>query len=418
MSAYSCIPGRGSEPGIGWNIAREMARDHDVWVLTQGNYKQAIEAELACRPVPGLHLRCYDLPFWFGRWDPETTKAMDVHYYLWQIGIYFTARRLHRRIDFDIAHHVTFGRYWMPSMLALLALPFVWGPVGGGESAPRFLYGARGWWARLFEAVRDVARWLGEHDPLVRITARRSTVALATTSQTAARLRRLHTPQVKILSACGLSDAEIQALGDQGVTSAMPFRFISVGRLLHWKGFHFGLEAFARAGLAHAEYWIVGEGPEAARLQALAEAHGIADRVTFWNFLPREETLHKIAQCHVLVHPSLHDSSGWVCLEAMAARQPVLCLDLGGPAHLVTSETGFKIPVHSIRQVVGDLAQKMCLLAQHRDVHRCMGYAGRRRVQEQFDWAAKSEQLQQIYEAAVVSRATPVAVHDASLEVA
>jgi hypothetical protein len=34
ISAYSCEPGMGSEPGVGWNIAREVAKYHEVWVLT------------------------------------------------------------------------------------------------------------------------------------------------------------------------------------------------------------------------------------------------------------------------------------------------------------------------------------------------------------------------------------------------
>ena len=45
----------------------------------------------------------------------------------------------------------------------------------------------------------------------------------------------------------------------------------------------------------------------------------------------------------MLIHPSLHDSGGWVCLEAMAAGRPVICLDLGGPGLQVTEKTGIKV---------------------------------------------------------------------------
>src|SRR2546430_4418443 len=48
-------------------------------------------------------------------------------------------------------------------------------------------------------------------------------------------------------------------------------------------------------------------------------------------------------------HPSLHDSGGWVCLEAMAAGRPVICLDLGGPGYQVTEESGIKIDRKSTR---------------------------------------------------------------------
>ncbi|MFM6845653.1 MAG: glycosyltransferase family 4 protein, partial [Dolichospermum sp.] len=47
----------------------------------------------------------------------------------------------------------------------------------------------------------------------------------------------------------------------------------------------------------------------------------------------------------------------WVCMEAMAAGRPVICLDLGGPAVQVTEETGFKIAADEPYQVVRDLAE-------------------------------------------------------------
>ena len=37
MSAYACEPGKGSEPGVGWAVALEMARYHDIWVITRAN---------------------------------------------------------------------------------------------------------------------------------------------------------------------------------------------------------------------------------------------------------------------------------------------------------------------------------------------------------------------------------------------
>ena len=45
-------------------------------------------------------------------------------------------------------------------------------------------------------------------------------------------------------------------------------------------------------------------------------------------------------QTHDLfVYPSLHDSSGNVVLEALSFGLPVVCLDLGGPAQIVTADS-------------------------------------------------------------------------------
>jgi hypothetical protein len=56
MSAYSCEPGKGSEPGVGWNFVRAVAKYHEVWVLTRPDEgREVIEAELARNPIPNLH---------------------------------------------------------------------------------------------------------------------------------------------------------------------------------------------------------------------------------------------------------------------------------------------------------------------------------------------------------------------------
>lgn len=137
MSAYSCEPGRGSEPGVGWNVVREVAKHHEVWVLTRPDESKAvIEAELARNPVPNLHFVYFTLPFWKDSLRLGQSGAMQIHYYLWQIQAYFVAQRLHREIGFDVVHHVTFVKYSTPCFLSLLPVPLVWGPVGGGESAP------------------------------------------------------------------------------------------------------------------------------------------------------------------------------------------------------------------------------------------------------------------------------------------
>ena len=398
LSAYSCEPGRGSEPGIGWNIAREIAKYHKVWVLTRPDESgPAIEAELARNPVPNLNFVYFTLPVWGNGWR-WGHGAMQPHYYLWQIQAYFVACRLHREIGFDLVQHVTFGRYWGPSFLSLLPVPFIWGPVGGGESAPKSFWRDFSLKGKIYETIRELNRWLGEHDPLVHLTARRSALALATTEETAERLRKLGVKDVQVFSNAGLPKEEISHLAQYALPNSNLVRFISIGRLLHWKGFHLGLRAFALAEIEKSEYWIVGDGPELQRLEALARELGIIEKVRFWGALPRDETLNKLGECHVLIHPSLHDSGGWVCSEMMAAGRSVICLDLGGPAIQVTQETGFKVPAQAPEQAVRSLADAMTLLAYDPGLRIRMGQEGQRRVKEVFDWEAKGRFLVQFHE--------------------
>src|SRR3990172_918085 len=211
ISAYACEPGKGSEPGVGWNVAREMARYHDIWVVTRANNRSAIEAALEIDPVPGLHFVYYDLPPW-ARWWKRGQRGVHLYYYLWQCGAYFVARALHTEVGFDLAHHATFVTYWRPSFLALLPVPFVWGPVGGGESAPKALWTSCGPRGVAYEMVREAFRWLGERDPLVRLAARRSALALATTRASAEPIESLGAQHVMVLPQVALPSEELGSL--------------------------------------------------------------------------------------------------------------------------------------------------------------------------------------------------------------
>lgn len=402
ISAYSCEPGRGSERGVGWNVAREVAKKHEVWVLTRPDEsKDAIEAELAANPVPNLHFVYFTLPFWQDSLRLGQSGAMQIHYYLWQIQAYFVAQRLHQDIGFDVAHHVTFVKYSAPSLLSFLPIPFIWGPVGGGESAPAKFWKDFSLRARFYEIARDLVRSIGERDPLVGLTIKNSAVVRATTDDTAKRLYRMGASQVQIVPEVGLLNEEIAVLNQCPLPSSQPVRFISMGRLLHWKGFHLGIQAFAKADLSDAEYWLLGEGPELDNLQKLAQDCGVADRVKFWGFLPREQTLERLAESQVLVHPSLHDSGGWVCVEAMASGRPVICLNLGGPAIQVTEQTGIKVTAQNPDQVIQSMATAMQTLARDPELRVQMGKAGRQLVDNTFSWSAVGESLDELYQTTV-----------------
>lgn len=402
LSAYSCEPNKGSERGVGWNVAREVAKYHRVWVLTRPDEsKEAIEAELIKNPCSNLNFIYFTLPFWQDSLRWGQSGVMQIHYYLWQIQAYFVARRLHQQINFDVVHHVTFVKYSSPSFLSLLPPPFIWGAVGGGETAPVEFWQDFNWKSRLYEILRLTARWLGEKDIFTRLTAKRSAIAYVTTEDTAKRVQQMSSPCVRIASETALSQTEIERLAQFPPPHQNPVRFIGISRLLHWKGTYLGLRAFAKANLPNTEYWILGEGAEMKRLQELVLALGISDRVKFLGLQPRERVLTSLEQSSVLVHPSLHDSGGWVCLEAMAAGRPVICLDLGGPAVQIVAETGFKIPAHNPEQTVTAIADAMAKLVKDRDLMLRMGQAGQQRVREFYSWSVKGKQLSQAYEEVV-----------------
>src|SRR5882757_9053377 len=66
LSAFACEPFKGSEPEVGWQWAMQIARFHDVTVLTQSKYRAPIERALKGLPgqQPKPEFLYFDLPAW------------------------------------------------------------------------------------------------------------------------------------------------------------------------------------------------------------------------------------------------------------------------------------------------------------------------------------------------------------------
>jgi len=402
MSAYACEPHRGSEPGIGWHWATRLARTgHHVCVLTRANNRAAIEGVLAASPVPTLRFEYYDLPEWVRRWKNRAGLSR-VYYLLWQWGAYGVARRLCQETRFDLVHHITFGVFRLPSFMAFLGLPFVFGPVGGGESAPprlRRTFPLRGY---LIDLFRDIANWVVRVDPLMAAVFRRSAATLCKTSETLQSIPARFHDKCLVLVELG-TDGDPPAprparLEEEG------FRVLYVGRLVYWKGLHLGLAAFARLleSRPGAMLTVIGSGPDAAWLRDAAQRLGIGHAVKWIPRLEQAAVMRAYLRHDAFLFPSLHDSSGNVVLEALSSGLPVVCLDAGGPALLVDPSCGFKVRPGAPQQVVEDLALSLATLAADRGLMHSMGEAAFHRAREHFSWERQLSRMERLYQSVCV----------------
>lgn len=360
LSAFACEPYAGSERSNGWTWAQALATHHDVVVLADQAYRRAVEAELTAAD----HDRHGRLSFeWVGHGvDRHRRLGRWRYYFRWQRMALRHARALHDRTPFDVVHHVTFGTLRIPSHLWRLGIPMLWGPIGGGESVPSAYY--RPPWMSLRQAVQERARaawnvWC-RRDPRVRRLVRHARVVAVTTTQTLDALPGPVTGEVVIMPSSVLHRADIERVASRQASpgAASGLRVLFVGRLVGWKGPGLALAAFAAYAADHpdARFDLYGDGPMRGWLERRATALGIADKVTFNGRVERADLLDAYADHHVFLFPSMHDSSGFASLEAMAAGLPVVCLDTGGPGASVPAEAGRKIAVRAPARVVADLS--------------------------------------------------------------
>jgi glycosyltransferase involved in cell wall biosynthesis len=398
LSAYACEPGKGSEPGVGWYWAIHLAAiGHSVWVLTRANNCAVIESALAVEARENLHFIYYDLPPWM-RWWKRRGHGVQLYYLLWQLGAYRVARKLCTQMRFDVIHHITFGVFRHPSFLAFLGVPFVFGPVGGGEAAPLLLRSTFHWRGRLADRLRDFANWTVGINPLMRAVFRHTAVTLCKTAETLQKIppryrsRCLIQLELATESAAGAVVRRFRPAGSG-------LRVLYVGRLVYWKGIHLGLMAFAQLLRSdrRATLTIIGSGPDERWLRALARDLGVGDAVAWRGRVDHRLVMAAYTEHDVLLFPSLHDSSGNVVLEALRAGIPVVCIDTGGPGAIVDASCGLKIPAGRVHDVVSGLGYALRRLAQEPSLAARLSAGAIARAGSEFSWAGRMASVEAVY---------------------
>ena len=399
LSAYACEPHKGSEPEVGWQWALQMARFHDVTVLTQSKNQPVIERALETFPGdrPRPRFVYHALPRWMFRLR-DNAWGFRTYYFLWQRSARKIIERLHRKRPFDLMHHVTFAGFRYPTVIWGHGAPCIWGPVGGIESIPWPLLP----WRHPASLIHEATRNIHNHLYTMRFNslpgrARRSALILATTREMQLALARLGFA-AEVMPTIGLNTGQMPYQPRRA--SQGPLKLLYVGNLLALKGIDLSLEAFAASG-ADTTFTLIGTGSYLEAAKRLTAKLGLRNRVEFLGRLPREDVLKIYPDYDVFVFPSLHDTGGYAVIEAMFNELPVVCLDCGGPAVAVQLGCGVKVPLGPRAHVISGLATALRSYAQDRPALLEHGRAAREAVLRHYDWDRKGEEMNQCYQRVV-----------------
>jgi glycosyltransferase involved in cell wall biosynthesis len=343
LSAYACEPGRGSEEGFGWNWATHLAAEgHEVWVITRPHTAPAIETALRAAPQPNLRFEYVDVPA-VSRPLLRGQPGVYAAYFLWQRAIVGQANELVDRHSIDLVHHVTWGTLAGGSKLWALDIPFVFGPVGGGQVTPgRFLRYLPT--TRTQEQARTLfTKWLlPHHRPTRRLTGNADLV-LATDGDTLALAKRMGAERAELFLDSGLPDRyfadQPKSTFNDGVLN-----LLWVGRSFEKKALRLSLET---AALLRAPFrmTVLGDGPQDDQIPRWLAELGLNDRVTWRGRVPWDEVHREFGRHEVLLFTSLRDSFGSQLLEAMSNGLVVATLNHHGARDFIPDDAGIKVPV-------------------------------------------------------------------------
>jgi len=275
-----------------------------------------------------------------------------------------------------------------------LGIPFIFGPVSGGERAPFSLRIGYGWRGFVADSFRDLSNLLIKVDPLMRRTFKQAERIYVTSEQTLSLMPRKYRQKASVLLAIGFNPSELPGLAEphspDPITNGC-FRVLYVGNLLYLKGMHLGIPAFARLlkERPDAKLTLVGSGPDERQWRTLAEKLGVEDRIDWIPWQDRRKLSEQYAAHDVFLYPALHDSGGMVILEALAHGLPIVCLDLGGPGEIVDDTCSFAIKTKGLNResAIWALADGLIKLAEDSALRKRLSEEATRRVKV-FNWSA------------------------------
>ncbi len=399
ISAYACEPGKGSEPEVGWQWALQMARFHDVTVVTRTNNRPAIESALATlrgqQPLPVFvyHDRG-SLMLDFKR----RAHAIKLYYLLWQRSAWELIDCLHKVHRYDLMHHVTFAGFRYPTAVWGHGVPSIWGPIGGIESIPLELLPWHHPPSLLHELLRNANNVL-QATPfhVLPKRARATTLILTSTPEMWRTFQRLGFSST-LMPTIGLSPETMP----RGIRRAPtgPLKILFVGNIITLKGVDLALDA-VKASETDATFTLIGGGNYLTAAKQRVQRLGLSQRVKFLSRVPREELLKLYSDYDVFLLPSLHDTGGYSVIEAMLNELPVICLDCGGPAVAVEPGCGVKVSVGARAKIVEDLAAAIRNYDRDRALLHNHGETARAAILHNYNWETKGVQMNQRYHEAI-----------------
>jgi glycosyltransferase involved in cell wall biosynthesis len=375
------------------------ARNIDVWLITHERVKTHL-----LETMPEESERIYYVPDTFfhiylnkiSQFLPERISVITIgaiSHVITQIYQYKLAKKVIKAKYINILHEPTPVSPKQPSILFGLGVPVIIGPLNGGINFPKaFLYMQSKFEKYMYSVVRIISNIINVLIPGKLF----ADVILVANQRTRDALPLFIRGEVKKLVENGV-DLQLWRPTEKD-HNTQEVKFVYFGRLVDLKCIDYLIKAIALVKTdCVIKLYIVGDGYKRNELEALVDQLGCADQVVFFGWIDQKYCPEIMTNVDVLVLPSVRECGGAVILEAMAIELPIIAVNWGGPSDYVTEETGILIEPDNIKDFNHQLISAIERLANNPELRKKMGKAGRKRVEDQFDWNKKIDLMIDIY---------------------
>lgn len=396
INAYACSPDMGSEPGMAWNWCVNLANYCELYIITEGEFRDKIEAMVSTLPQ-GRNMHFYYNPVLEEVrrmcWNQGDWRFYK-HYRVWQYRTYEIALNIMTAHHIDIIHQLNMIGFREPGYLwKIKEVPLVWGPVDAKEKFPiAYLQGA-GLKQQLFMRLKNFLTGLQlKYSLRVRNAVKYASVVVSASSESQKSFKKYFDIDSPLLNETGCYP-QVHDLKNK--LQKKELDLLWVGKLDFRKQLVLAIRTVAQMNNSSVKLHIVGGG-DASFYQQLAESLGIASQCVWHGLVMHDEVQHLMQVADVFFFTSVAEGTPHVVLEAIGNNLPVVCFDVCGQGDSVNELVGCKITLSTPAQSVKDFAKVLNGLETNRELLKQLSLNCRKR-QEELSWDNKAKQMLELY---------------------
>lgn len=400
INAYACAPNWGSEQGMAWHWITELAKMHNLYIITEGEWKKEIEEAVALLDVKDnihfyynpvsdkIRTMCWNQGDWRFYW----------YYRKWQKKTLTIARQICSEHRIDIIHQLNMIGFREPGYLwNIYDTNYVWGPVGGMEIVPLSYLSGMPLSKKTKYIVKNMLNHLQiRYSTRVYKAIHRADIVIAATQGTYNSFVKLHHIKPVYMNEAGCTISEQHTAHNFNKDQ---LEILWVGRFLDTKKLDIAIRTIAKVKDLPVFLHIVGSGSDAenAMYQQMADKMGISNNIKWYGKLANKKVQEMMNQMDLFLFTSVLEGTPHVVLEAITNCLPILCIDTCGQGQLVNESIGWKVPLTNPQQNSTDFAAILRHIIINRDEIKQKSDNCKQR-QRELSWENKLVTMNKIYQ--------------------
>ncbi|ROT17583.1 glycosyltransferase [Bacteroides acidifaciens] len=402
INAYAVSPNWGSEPGLGWNWVVNLSKYCNVFVITEGEWKNEIEEAIQNLP------QCDNIHFYY---NPVSPKIRNMcwdqgdwrfykYYRQWQEKALDIAKDIISDNRIDIIHQLNMIGFREPgSLWKIEGIPFIWGPVGGyGWTTLKYLKG-QPLGVKFKSTIKNIINIIqGKIYPLSNNAMKRASCVMAANSNVYMYIKENFRKDVILLNETGCYEKNVP-LSERKYNQE--FNILWVGKFDYRKQLELAIRSVSQLGGAYPfiKLNIVGDNDNStySRLSKLCSILNIEHNVVWHGKIPNKKVHQLMQESDIFLFTSIDEGTPHVVLESIQNNLPIVCFDTCGQGDVVNDSVGIKIPLSNATQSPSDFARAISsLINDRKKLHQMRINCSSR--QKELSWDTKIQKVVSIYD--------------------